>query len=280
MEQQEGIRINKFLSEAGVCSRREADRALEAGQIRIGERVAVLGDRVQKNDTVYYKGKPVNREAERILIAFHKPRGIVCTTSRKEGVNIVDYIAYPKRIYPIGRLDKDSTGLILLTNDGDIVNKMMRSGNRHEKEYIVTVDRDITDDFIMQMSSGVAILDTVTRPCDVWKTGACEFRIILTQGLNRQIRRMCEALGYRVKTLKRLRIMNICLGKLKEGAYRDVTEEEWEELQRLIRNSSNTTVMPKEEHDRCWKHGKEKHGRGSYNKERYSDRSRDRNRTL
>ena len=242
MERQEGMRINKYLSEAGVCSRREADRALEAGQIRIGDRVAVLGDRVRETDTVYYRGRPVQRDEEHILIAFHKPKGVVCTTSRKEGVNIVDYIGYPKRIYPVGRLDKDSTGLILLTNDGDIVNKMMRSGNRHEKEYVVTVNRDITDDFIMRMSKGVPILDTVTRPCKVWSTGAREFRIVLTQGLNRQIRRMCETLGYKVKTLKRLRIMNISLGNLKEGAYRDVTDEEWSELRRLIRHSSNETV--------------------------------------
>lgn len=242
MERQEGMRINKYLSEAGVCSRREADRALEAGQIRIGDRVAVLGDRVRETDTVYYRGRPVQRDEEHILIAFHKPKGVVCTTSKKEGVNIVDYIGYPKRIYPVGRLDKDSTGLILLTNDGDIVNKMMRSGNRHEKEYVVTVNRDITDDFIMRMSKGVPILDTVTRPCKVWSTGAREFRIVLTQGLNRQIRRMCETLGYKVKTLKRLRIMNISLGNLKEGAYRDVTDEEWSELRRLIRHSSNETV--------------------------------------
>lgn len=242
MEYQEGTRINKYLSEAGVCSRREADRALEAGQIRIGDRVAVLGDKVFPDDTVYFQGKPVHKEETRILIAFHKPKGVVCTTSKKEGVNIVDYIGYPKRIYPVGRLDKDSTGLILLTNDGDIVNKMMRSGNRHEKEYVVTVNRDLTDAFVMQMSQGVPILDTVTRPCKVWQTGAREFRIILTQGLNRQIRRMCEALGYRVKTLKRLRIMNIELGNLKEGAYRDVTEEEWKELSFLIRHSSNETV--------------------------------------
>ena len=242
MEQQEGIRINKYLSEAGVCSRREADRALETGQIRIGDRVAVLGDRVNPGDEVFYKGNPVCKEEEHILIAFHKPRGVVCTTSKKEGVNIVDYIGYPKRIYPVGRLDKDSTGLILLTNDGDIVNKMMRSGNRHEKEYVVTVDRDITEAFVMQMSNGVPILDTVTRPCKVWQTGQREFRIILTQGLNRQIRRMCEALGYRVKSLKRLRIMNICLGDLKEGTYRDVTEKEWQDLKRSIRNSSNETV--------------------------------------
>lgn len=241
-QQQEGIRINKYLSEAGVCSRREADRALEAGQIRIGDRVAALGDRVTSGDVVYYRGKPVKKETERILIAFHKPRGIVCTTSKKEGVNIVDYIGYPKRIYPVGRLDKDSTGLILLTNDGDIVNKMMRAGNRHEKEYVVTLDREITNDFIMQMSNGVPILDTVTRPCKVRQSGAREFHIILTQGLNRQIRRMCEALGYHVQTLKRLRIMNIRLGDLKEGTYRDVTQTEWRELQRLIRHSSNETV--------------------------------------
>lgn len=240
--EQEGIRINKFLSEAGVCSRREADRALEAGQIRIGERTAVLGDKVQPGDAVYYKGRRVRKEEERILIAFHKPKGIVCTTSKKEGTNIVDYIGYPKRIYPVGRLDKDSTGLILLTNDGDIVNKMMRAGNHHEKEYVVTVNRDITQDFIMHLSKGVPILDTVTRPCRVWQSGEREFHIVLTQGLNRQIRRMCEALGYRVKTLKRLRIMNIYLGNLKEGAYRDVTEEEWKELKRLIRHSSNETV--------------------------------------
>lgn len=241
-QQQEGIRINKYLSEAGVCSRREADRALEAGQIRIGDRVAALGDWVTSGDVVYYRGKPVKKETERILIAFHKPRGVVCTTSKKEGVNIVDYIGYPKRIYPVGRLDKDSTGLILLTNDGDIVNKMMRAGNRHEKEYVVTLDREITNDFIMQMSNGVPILDTVTRPCKVRQSGAREFHIILTQGLNRQIRRMCEALGYHVQTLKRLRIMNIRLGDLKEGTYRDVTQTEWRELQRLIRHSSNETV--------------------------------------
>lgn len=241
-QQQEGIRINKYLSEAGVCSRREADRALEAGQIRIGDRVAALGDRVTSGDVVYYRGKPVKKETERILIAFHKPRGVVCTTSKKEGVNIVDYIGYPKRIYPVGRLDKDSTGLILLTNDGDIVNKMMRAGNRHEKEYVVTLDREITNDFIIQMSNGVPILDTVTRPCKVRQSGAREFHIILTQGLNRQIRRMCEALGYHVQTLKRLRIMNIRLGDLKEGTYRDVTQTEWRELQRLIRHSSNETV--------------------------------------
>jgi 23S rRNA pseudouridine2604 synthase len=241
--EQDGVRINKYLSEAGVCSRREADRALAAGWIRIGERVAQLGDRVHPGDQVFYKGKMIRGEQQRVLIAFHKPRGIVCTTSRKEGVNIVDYIGYPTRIYPVGRLDKDSTGLILLTNDGDIVNKMMRSGNRHEKEYVVTTDREVTKSFIMQMQKGVPILDTVTRPCQVWRTGDKEFHIILTQGLNRQIRRMCQYLGYQVKTLKRIRIMNITLGNLKEGTYRDVTRQEWSELRELIRDSSNETVI-------------------------------------
>ncbi len=238
----EGIRINKYLSEAGVCSRREADRALQAGLIQIGSRVAVLGDRVFPGDTVSYRGKPVTMESERILIAFHKPRGIVCTTSKKEGVNIVDYIGYPKRIYPIGRLDKDSTGLILLTNDGEIVNKLMRAGNYHEKEYVVTVDKKITNEFIMHMSNGVAILDTVTRPCKVKKTGEREFHIILTQGLNRQIRRMCEACGYQVRTLKRIRIMNLLLGDLPEGTYRNVTQKEWKELKRQLSHSSNETI--------------------------------------
>jgi 23S rRNA pseudouridine2604 synthase len=244
--EQDGIRINKYLSEAGVCSRREADRALAAGQVCIGDRIAGLGDRVCPEDTVLYKGIIVSGKQQRVLIAFHKPRGIVCTTSRREGINIVDYIHYPTRIYPVGRLDKDSTGLILLTNDGDIVNKMMRSGNRHEKEYVVTVDKPVTDSFIMQMSNGVPILDTVTRPCQVWRSGEHEFHIILTQGLNRQIRRMCQYLGYRVKTLKRIRIMNISLGNLKEGSYRDVTAQEWKKLQELIRNSSNETVIPEE----------------------------------
>lgn len=241
-QKQDGIRINRFLSESGVCSRREADRAIESGEVRIGEKVALLGERVRQGDVVYFRGRRVEQEEERILIAFNKPPGIVCTTSKKEGKNIVDYIGCSKRIYPVGRLDKDSTGLILLTNDGDIVNRIMRSGNRHEKEYVVTINRDVTENFIMQMSNGVAILDTVTRPCKVWMSGKREFHIVLTQGLNRQIRRMCEALGCKVRTLKRVRIMNIYLGGLKEGAYRDVTQKEWEQLEQMIRNSSNETV--------------------------------------
>lgn len=241
-EKQTGIRINKYLSEAGVCSRREADRALERGEIQLNGRIAVLGDRVQPGDQVRYRGKTVEKEEERILLVFHKPKGIVCTTAKREGVNVVDYINYPKRVYPIGRLDKESTGLLLLTNDGEIVNKMMRSGNRHEKEYRVTVNREITDDFIKKMESGVPILDTVTRSCRVWKIGEKEFGIILTQGLNRQIRRMCEALGYKVRTLHRIRIMNFELGQLPQGKYREATQEEWKELEKLIKHSSNETV--------------------------------------
>lgn len=241
-QEEEGIRINRFLSEAGVCSRREADRAVEAGEVRIGERTAQLGERVRQGDVVYFRGRRVEQEEERILIAFNKPPGIVCTTSRKEGKNIVDYIGYPRRIYPVGRLDRNSTGLILLTNDGDIVNRIMRAGNRHEKEYVVTINREVTEDFIMQMSNGVPILDTVTRPCSVWQSKEREFHIVLTQGLNRQIRRMCEVLGCKVKTLRRVRIMNIYLGDLKEGEYRDVTQKEWEQLEQMIRYSSNETV--------------------------------------
>ncbi len=241
-QEEEGIRINRFLSEAGVCSRREADRAVEAGEVCIGERTARLGERVRQGAVVYFRGRRVEQEEERILIAFNKPPGIVCTTSRKEGKNIVDYIGYPRRIYPVGRLDRNSTGLILLTNDGDIVNRIMRAGNRHEKEYVVTINREVTEDFLMQMSNGVPILDTVTRPCSVWKSKEREFHIVLTQGLNRQIRRMCEVLGCKVKTLRRVRIMNIYLGDLKEGEYRDVTQKEWEQLEQMIRYSSNETV--------------------------------------
>lgn len=239
---QMGIRINRFLSEAGICSRREADRALEAGDVRIGEKVALIGERVRQEDVVYFKGRRVQREQKRVLIAFNKPLGVVCTTSEKEPDNIVDYINYPKRIYPVGRLDKDSTGLILLTNDGDIVNRIMRARNFHEKEYVVSINREVTEDFVMQMSNGVSILNTVTRPCKVWKSGINEFHIILTQGMNRQIRRMCRALGYKVKTLKRIRIMNIELGDLKEGTYRNVTKKEWKQLEKMLQSSTSQIV--------------------------------------
>ncbi|MDD6038045.1 MAG: 23S rRNA pseudouridine(2604) synthase RluF [bacterium] len=250
---QQAVRINKFLSQAGICSRREADRALEAGQIQINGHVAVLGDKVYPGDTVRYRGNTVTREQERILIAFHKPRGVICSTSSKQGIGIVDYINYPKRIYPVGRLDKDSTGLIFLTNDGELVNKIMRAGNYHEKEYVVTVDKEVTDSFVKKMSSGVPILDTVTRPCKVVRIEKKKFRIVLTQGLNRQIRRMCEYLGYRVTGLHRVRIMNVELGSLPEGKYRDLTRKEWHDLEKMLISSSSETVIDSER----GKHGKQ-----------------------
>lgn len=238
------MRINKYLSEAGFCSRREADRLVAAGKVMIDGRTAQLGDQIEEGQKIYVNHKLVVEETKEILLAFHKPRGIVCTAEKREKNNIVDYIQYPQRIYPVGRLDKESEGLILMTNQGDIVNRMMRSGNAHEKEYIVKVNRDITPAFLNAMEGGVPILDTVTRPCKMEKIGKRTFRIILTQGLNRQIRRMCEYLGYEVVKLKRIRVMNIELGDLPMGAYRDVTDEEKRVLYKMIKNSSNTTVWP------------------------------------
>lgn len=241
------VRINKYLSEAGVCSRREADRQIEAGRVAINGRPAVAGDKVSPSDVVMYEGKLVSKEEEAILLAVNKPAGIVCTSEKKEKDNIVDYINYPKRIYPIGRLDKTSHGLLLMTNQGELVNKMMRGGNYHEKEYIVKVNKDVTDEFLHGMAKGVYLeeLQKTTRPCLVEKVGRRVFRIILTQGLNRQIRRMCESFQYRVMDLKRVRIMNIQLGDLKEGEYRKVTREEWRKLQEQIKGSSNGPVLPK-----------------------------------
>lgn len=241
------VRINKYLSEAGVCSRREADRQIEAGRVAINGRPAVAGDKVSPSDVVMYDGKLVSKEEEAILLAVNKPAGIVCTSEKREKDNIVDYINYPKRIYPIGRLDKTSHGLLLMTNQGELVNKMMRSGNYHEKEYIVKVNKDVTDEFLHGMAKGVYLeeLQKTTRPCLVEKVGRRVFRIILTQGLNRQIRRMCESFQYRVMDLKRVRIMNIRLGDLKEGEYRKVTREEWRKLQEQLKGSSNGPVLPK-----------------------------------
>lgn len=242
--QDSGIRINKFLSEAGVCSRREADREIEAGNVRIGEKTVATGDRVMPGDVVFFHNRPVKKEEEMILLVVNKPVGIVCTAEKREKNNIVDFIHYPKRVYPVGRLDKDSEGLILMTNNGGIVNKMMRAGNRHEKEYIVTVNREVTGSFLHGMANGVPLteLGVTTRKCKVEKLGKHQFKIILTQGLNRQIRRMCEYFGYRVMHLKRVRIMNIRLGDLQTGTYRKITEEEWKTLQKLIKDSSNETV--------------------------------------
>lgn len=241
------MRLNKYLSDAGICSRREADRLVQDGKVTVDGKTAVLGMQIEVGQEIWVNGKEVRREEKKVLLLFHKPRGIECTANPKVKNNVISYIDYPIRIYYIGRLDKDSEGLLLLTNQGELVNKMMRAGNCHEKEYLVTVDKPVTDDFIRKMSCGVPILGTVTRKCYVEKTGEKSFRIILTQGLNRQIRRMCEYLGYRVKRLKRVRVMNLELGSLPAGQYREATKKELEELKSLIRDSSETTVIRKNE---------------------------------
>ena len=231
----EGTRLNKFISEAGVASRRAADRMVEEGRITINGRTAVVGDKVFDGDEVAVDGKPVSKVEEDIILAFNKPRGITCTSNPDDKDNVIDFIGYPKRIYSIGRLDKDSEGLLLMTNNGELANLVMRSRGEHEKEYIVTVDRPITDKFIKGMSNGVPILDDrITKKCFVEKIGERQFRIILKQGLNRQIRRMCEYFGYDVRRLVRVRVMNIELGDLKVGRYRDITRKEREELFREL----------------------------------------------
>ena len=233
------VRLNKYLSEAGVCSRREADKLIAAGQVTVDGVRAETGMKVEPWQVVRIGKKQVSRQEEMIVLAVNKPRGIVCTEERRERDSIVRFLNYPVRITYVGRLDKDSEGLLLMTNNGDIINRMMRAANKHEKEYKVTVDKPVTDEFLKEMAGGVPILDTVTRPCQVEKLGKYKFKIILTQGLNRQIRRMCEALGYEVKELRRVRIMNIELGNLKPGEYRKVTDQELNELYELIRDSKS-----------------------------------------
>ena len=233
-------RINKYLSEAGYCSRRAADKLIKEGKVTINGEIPEIGSKVDEDDRVEVEGQIIKKltKQKNIYLAFNKPVGIVCTTDRRvEPDNIIDFIKYPTRIFPIGRLDKPSEGLIFLTNDGDIVNKILRARNNHEKEYIVRVNRPINKDFIRNMSNGVKILDTITKSCFVEQLGANRFKIILTQGLNRQIRRMCESLGYRVQSLKRVRIMNIKLD-LPTGKYREFTKGELLELNRLLENSS------------------------------------------
>lgn len=242
-QKQEPVRLNKFLSEAGVCSRREADRLIESGRVTVDGVRAAIGMKVLPGQVVKVGKKVVSRQADMVVLAVNKPAGIVCTEERRERNSIVRFLNYPVRVTYIGRLDKDSRGLLLMTNNGDIINKMMRAGNRHEKEYKVTVDKAVTPEFLKQMASGVPILDTVTRPCRVEKIGKYTFSITLTQGLNRQIRRMCETLGYQVKDLLRVRVMNIRLGNLKEGESRKLTDEELNELYELIKDSSNETVI-------------------------------------
>lgn len=237
----EGTRINKYLSEIGYCSRRAADKLIDQGRVTINGKVPEMGTKVMPGDQVNVDGKPTSQPTEDfVYLAFNKPVGIVCTTdTRVEKNNIIDYINYPKRIFPIGRLDKPSEGLIFLTNDGDIVNKILRARNNHEKEYMVTVNKPITADFIDKMAAGVPILDTITRKCEIEQLSKFKFRIILTQGLNRQIRRMCEYFDYRVTKLKRIRIMNIPLD-LPVGEWRDLTPKELKDINRLVADSAKT----------------------------------------
>ena len=238
--EQEGVRINKFLSEVGYCSRREADKLLEHGRITINGQLPELGTKVLPTDEVRVNGKLITEKDDpKIYLVVNKPAGIECTTNQTVRGNIVDFVNYPERIFPVGRLDKDSEGLIIMTNDGDIVNKILRARNNHEKEYIVTVDKTITDRFISRMGKGVPILDTVTKECRVERISNTTFRIFLTQGLNRQIRRMCEYFDYTVVALKRIRIMNISLD-IPVGKYRDITDTELTELNRLIGESIMT----------------------------------------
>ena len=237
---QDSININKFISSTGICSRREAEKLIVDGRVTINKEKAELGNRVFRNDVVKIDGKPLKSKPKTIYIALNKPVGIVSTTDGKEPNNIVDFVNYPERLFPIGRLDKPSEGLIFLTNDGDIVNKVLRAGNNHEKEYIVTVDKPIDDQFLSKMSNGIPILGTITKKCKVEKIGTNVFRIILVQGLNRQIRRMCSYLGYDVLKLKRTRIMNVVLGNLKPGDWRELTNDELQIINKMIASSSKT----------------------------------------
>lgn len=246
----EEIRLNKWLSEMGICSRREADRLVEAGKVTVDGVVAVMGQKVSSDQKIVCDGRLVcGTEAKKhpkpVWLVVNKPKGVVCTTSDKDRAeNIVEMIQYPARVYPVGRLDKDSEGLILMTNQGDLVNKIMRSGNAHEKEYEVTVNKPLTEEFLEAMVSGVELkeLNQTTKPCEILVTGIDTFRIVLTQGLNRQIRRMCETLGYRVLKLRRIRIMNIHLGNLKTGSFRRMTREEYEEMVRILEESGSSNL--------------------------------------
>ncbi|MBR1821491.1 MAG: pseudouridine synthase [Clostridia bacterium] len=228
--QQPGVRLNKYMAESGYCSRREADRLIAEGRVKVDGRVGALGDRVLPGMAVTVDGQPLSGESEKVYILLNKPRGIVCTADPREPMNVVDYIGLPTRIFPVGRLDKDSEGLLLLTSDGEIVNRMLRAAGGHEKEYEVTIDRPVTAEFAKKMMAGVPILDTVTLPCRLRRTGERSFNIVLVQGLNRQIRRMCEAMGANVTHLRRVRIMNLRLGKLQPGQWRELTEGELKEL--------------------------------------------------
>ncbi|MCB9080828.1 MAG: 23S rRNA pseudouridine(2604) synthase RluF [Lewinellaceae bacterium] len=237
---EDSISLNKYISDTGICSRREANKLIEEGRVTINDQPAKLGNRVFEGDVVKINGKPLQEKPRTIYLAFNKPRGIVCSTDLREPKNIISYINHPERLFPVGRLDKPSQGLIFLTNDGDIVNKILRAGNNHEKEYVVTVKQRITPLFIKRMSEGIPILGTVTKKCKVTPVNENTFSIILTQGLNRQIRRMCEYLGYDVVTLNRVRIMNVTLGKLPIGKWRELSPREINQINAMIAHSSKT----------------------------------------
>lgn len=228
------MRLNRYISDSGCCSRREADRLIAEGRVRINGRTAQLGQKVQPGDSVTLDGKTVTGSGPKKYLALYKPRGIVCTADPREKYNVVDYLGYPERVYPVGRLDKDSEGLLIMTSDGDIVNRLLRAAGGHEKEYQVTVDRPVTAEFVRRMAAGVPVLDRITLPCRVRRTGRFSFDIILVQGLNRQIRRMCEYLGYRVRELRRVRIMNIELGNMQPGDWRELTKAELDTLLRSL----------------------------------------------
>jgi len=239
-------RLNKAISDSGYCSRRQADTLIEEGRVAVNDVQSTLGDRVFPEDTITIDGKAITASESDVFIAFHKPVGITCTTDRRIEGNIIDFINHKERIFPIGRLDKPSEGLIFLTNDGDIVNKILRAGNQHEKEYIVTVDRPVTEDFVKRMSNGVPILDTVTKKCKVERLSRFVFKIILVQGLNRQIRRMCEFFGYEVTRLQRVRIMNVTLDGIPEGKWRSLTKQELAEINMMVKDSVKVAASDQE----------------------------------
>ena len=244
-KRKEEVRLNKYISDTGFCSRREADKLIEENRVKVDGIKATMGVKVFRGQKVTIDNKELKVENKLIYIALNKPRGITCTTEKKIKGNIVDFINHEKRIFPIGRLDKDSEGLIFLTNDGDIVNKILRAGNNHEKEYIVTVNKNINDKFVRGMANGVPVLDTITKKCYVEKLGKNKFKIVLTQGLNRQIRRMCAYFGYNVIKLERVRIMNVKLDNLKTGSWRYLSEKELKEIIRLTSNSIKTEEASK-----------------------------------
>ena len=256
MHHPDSIRLNKAIGATGHCSRREADSLIEKGRVTVNGKTAVLGDRTMPGDEIRVDGKLITKNTNLVYLMLNKPVGITCTTDTRFDDNVVDFIKHPERIFPIGRLDKPSEGLLLLTNDGNIVNKILRAGNKHEKEYIVKVNRAVTDDFLKRMGSGIPILDTVTKRCKVERISRFEFRIVLVQGLNRQIRRMCEYLGYEVVALQRIRIMNLELGTLPVGKWRDLTKEELKVLKDSIKDSDGLPKLQHKEEKPVQRNGK------------------------